>query len=247
MFIYEDLPKSMSAESYNSIRTSIKYSSIDKNIKTIVVTSSIPGEGKSTVAGNIAMSLSRNGSRVLLIDCDLRKPSLHRKFKFSNEKGLTDLLIDKCDLKEVIQSYNYKLFVITAGTIPTNPSEIIGSKTMEDFIKSIYINYDYIILDTPPLLAVTDSQLLAGKSDATLFVVRSGKTKEKFILKAYKELTKVRANIIGSILNGYESKAVVEYHSYYEKGNQRLKRKNKNKNKKKIEVESSDNNYLFKG
>lgn len=221
MFIYNDLPKSISAESYNSIRTSIKYSSIDKNIKTIVVTSSIPGEGKSTVVGNIAMSLSRNGSRVLLIDCDLRKPTLHRKFNFSNEKGLTDLLIDKCDLGEVVQSYNHKLFVITAGTIPTNPSEIIGSKTMEDFIKSIYINYDYIILDTPPLLAVTDAQLLAGKSDATVIVIRYGKTKEKLILKAYNELTKVRANVIGSILNAYESKGTVEYHSYYEKPNKK--------------------------
>ncbi|MEG1311467.1 MAG: CpsD/CapB family tyrosine-protein kinase [Romboutsia sp.] len=218
MFIYDKLPKSISAEAYNSIRTSIKYSSIDKPIKTIVVTSSVPGEGKSTVAGNIAISLSKNGSRVLIIDCDLRRPTLHRKFKISNQKGLTDYLIDKCDIEKVTQSYSSKLFIITAGSIPTNPSEIIGSKTMELFIEDIYINYDYIILDTPPLLAVTDAQLLAGKNDATLLVVRYGKTKEKLIMKAYKELTKVKANVIGSILNGYETKGIGEYYNYYDKG-----------------------------
>lgn len=215
MFIYEKLPKSISAESYNSIRTSIKYASIDKVIKTIVVTSSAPGEGKSTVAGNLAMSLSRDGSRVLIIDCDLRKPTLHRKFGFSNTKGLTDCLIDKCSEKEAVQSYGGNLFVITSGTIPPNPAEILGSNTMESFIKGINVNYDYIILDTPPLLAVTDAQLLAGKCDATLLVVRYGQTKEKVITRAYKELVKVKANVIGSILNGDDTKGHGKYYNYY--------------------------------
>lgn len=215
MFIYDKMPKSISAESYNSIRTSIKYSSIDKPIKTIVVTSSIPGEGKSTVAGNLAICLSKNGNRVLIIDCDLRKPTLHRKFKVSNENGLTDCLIDKCAIGSVVQKYSGSLFIVTSGTIPPNPAEIIGSKTMEEFIKSVYINFDYIILDTPPLLAVTDAQLLAGKSDATILVSRYGKTKEKLIVKAYKELEKVKANVIGSILNGYEEKGLGNYYNYY--------------------------------
>lgn len=218
MFIYDKLPKSISVEAYNSIRTSIKYASIDKPIKTIVVTSSIPDEGKSTVAGNLGMCLSRSGSRVLLIDCDLRKPTMHRKFKFSNVIGLTDCLINKCEIEDAIQSYNGNLFVITSGTIPPNPSEIIGSRTMEEFIKRVYINYDYIILDTPPLLAVTDAQLLAGKSDATILVVRSGKVKEKLVDKAYKELIKVKANVIGSILNGEDANLKEKYHNYYHEG-----------------------------
>lgn len=224
MFIYDDLPKSISVEAYNSIRTSIKYASIDKPIKTIVVTSSIPGEGKSTVVGNLGICLSRNGSRVLIIDCDLRKPTLHKKFNFSNVIGLTDCLINKCEIKEVIQSYNGRLFVITAGTIPPNPSEIIGSRTMEEFIKKIYINYDYIILDTPPLLAVTDAQLLAGKSDATILVVRSSKVKERLVIKGYKELTKVKANVIGSILNGEDANLKEKYYNYYHEG-KRVKKK----------------------
>lgn len=215
MFIYDKLPKSISVEAYNSIRTSIKYASIDKKVKTIVITSSVPGEGKSTVVGNIGMSLAKDGSRVLIIDCDLRKPTIHRKFKISNEKGLTDCLINRNTLKEVVQQYSDRLFIITAGTIPPNPSEIVGSKTMEAFINELSINYDYIVLDTPPLLAVTDAQLLAAKSDATLFVVRYGKTKEKLILKGYKELTKVKANVIGSILNVVESGERGAYYKYY--------------------------------
>ena len=103
MFIVNKMPQSLSAESYRSIRTSIKYSSVDNPIKTIVITSSNSSEGKSTVAGNLAFSLSQNGSRTLLIDCDLRKPSVHKKFLIPNDKGLTDVLFDKQDLKEVIK------------------------------------------------------------------------------------------------------------------------------------------------
>lgn len=215
MFIYDKLPKSISVEAYNSIRTSIKYAAIDKPIKTIVVTSSVPGEGKSTIVGNIAMCLAKDGSRVLIIDCDLRKPTLHRKFKISNEKGLTDCLINKNTLKEVVQQYSDRMFIITAGTIPPNPSEIVGSKTMELFLKELSINYDYIVLDTPPLLAVTDAQLLASKCDATLFVIRAGKTKEKIIGKGYKELTNVNANVIGSILNSVDGSDRGNYYKYY--------------------------------
>ena len=131
MFIVNKMPQSLSAESYRSIRTSIKYSSVDNPIKTIVITSSNSSEGKSTVAGNLAFSLSQNGSRTLLIDCDLRKPSVHKKFLIPNDKGLTDVLFDKQDLKEVIKKIENNLYVLPFGTIPTNPAEILGYKTME--------------------------------------------------------------------------------------------------------------------
>lgn len=218
MFIYDQMPKSVSAESYNAIRTSIKYASIDKPVKTIVITSAVPGEGKSTIAGNLAISLGKNGNRVLLIDCDLRKPMVHRKFRFSNEKGLTDCLINKYEVKNVIQQYNENVYIITSGQTPPNPSEIMGSQTIQNFINELSINYDYIILDTPPILAVTDTLLLAGKSDATILVTRYGKTKEKLIIRAYKELTKVKANVIGSILNVYDKKDMKEYYKYYGEG-----------------------------
>lgn len=217
MFIYNKMPHSISAESYKSIRTSLKYSSVDKTIKTIVITSSIPGEGKSTIAGNLALCLSESGNKVLIIDCDLRRPSLHKKFRISNLKGITDCLIDKDNLKESIQEFTSDLSVISSGTIPPNPAEILGSKTFERFLKNIGSIYDYIILDTPPLLAVTDASILAGKADATIIVVKYGKTREKDINLAYKELKKVNANVVGSILNSCDMKRTDSYYKYYPK------------------------------
>ncbi|WP_346868680.1 CpsD/CapB family tyrosine-protein kinase [Clostridium sp. UBA5119] len=217
MFIYNKMPHSISAESYKSIRTSLKYSSVDKTIKTIVITSSVPGEGKSTIAGNLALCLSESGNKVLIIDCDLRRPSLHKKFRLSNLKGITDCLIDKDNLKESIQEFTSDLSVISSGTIPPNPAEILGSKTFERFLKNIGSIYDYIILDTPPLLAVTDASILAGKADATIIVVKYGKTREKDINLAYKELKKVNANVVGSILNSCDMKRTDSYYKYYPK------------------------------
>ena len=215
MFITSKMPKSISAEAYRSLRTSIKFSSVDKPIKTIVVTSSIPGEGKSTISGNLAITLSQSGARVLLIDCDLRKPSIHKKFREVNDLGLTDILVDKCSLKDVIKKIDEYLFMITAGTIPPNPSEIVGSNSMEDLIKELSLSFDYIVMDTPPVIPVTDPLLLAAKSDATIIVVRARKTKEKIIRQAYDELIKVNSNIIGSILNDSETKTNNSYYEYY--------------------------------
>ena len=215
MFITSKMPKSISAEAYRSLRTSIKFSSVDKPIKTIVVTSSIPGEGKSTISGNLAITLSQSGARVLLIDCDLRKPSIHKKFRVVNDLGLTDILVDKCSLKDVIKKIDEYLFMITAGTIPPNPSEIVGSNSMEDLIKELSLSFDYIVMDTPPVIPVTDPLLLAAKSDATIIVVRARKTKEKIIRQAYDELIKVNSNIIGSILNDSETKTNNSYYEYY--------------------------------
>ncbi len=237
MFIYNKMPHSISAESYKSIRTSLKYSSVDKTIKTIVITSSVPGEGKSTIAGNLALCLSESGNKVLIIDCDLRRPSLHKKFRLSNLKGITDCLIDKDNLKESIQEFTSDLSVISSGTIPPNPAEILGSKTFERFLKNIGSIYEYIILDTPPLLAVTDASILAGKADATIIVVKYGKTREKDINLAYKELKKVNANVVGSILNSCDMKRTDSYYKYYPKEKKSfLSKKSRKKNYEKYKT-----------
>ena len=215
MFIVEMMPRSISAEAYRSIRTSIQYSSIDKKIKTLVVTSSLASEGKSTVSGNLAYVLSENNNKVLLIDCDLRKPSLHKKFQVSNEKGITDLLINKCTFNEAVKIMSKSVHLITAGTIPPNPAEIVGSKALKDFIDKIAKDYDYVVIDTPPVLAVTDAQLLAAKCDGTVLVVRAKRTKGRFIKAAYNELGKVRANLIGSILNDSDMKQKYGYYKHY--------------------------------
>ena len=204
MFIVDKLPKSITAESYRSLRTNIQYSSIDKQVKTLVVTSSNAGEGKSTVAGNLAYTFFQSGKRVLIIDCDLRKPSLHRKFNVSNEVGLRDVLVGTSELNKVMKKIDDNLYLLTTGTLPPNPAEIIGSNTMENFLDECKINFDYIILDTPPILPVTDSKLLAIKADATVLVVRSEISKLKHVSQAFKELGKVNANVIGTILNDVE-------------------------------------------
>lgn len=201
MFVTKKIPRSLSAEAYRSLRTSIKFSLIDKPIKTIVVTSSLAGEGKSTVVVNLAYSLSQDGARVLVIDCDLRKPSIHENFLLANEKGLTDVLFGKSDLKGVTKKIEDSLFLITAGTILPNPAEILGSKEMENLIKELKINFDYIIIDTPPILPVSDTLLLVSKADATLIVVKARKTKEKMVKESYERLIEAKANVIGTVLN----------------------------------------------
>ena len=217
MFIVDKLPKSITAESYRSLRTNIQYSSIDKQVKTLVVTSSNAGEGKSTVAGNLAYTFFQSGKRVLIIDCDLRKPSLHRKFNVSNEVGLTDVLVGTSELNKVMKKIDDNLYLLTTGTLPPNPAEIIGSNTMENFLDECKINFDYIILDTPPILPVTDSKLLAIKADATVLVVRSEISKSKHVSQAFKELEKVNANVIGTILNDVEMRSEKLYYDYSNK------------------------------
>lgn len=201
MLVTKKIPRSLSAEAYRSLRTSIKFSLIDKPIKTIVVTSSLAGEGKSTVVVNLAYSLSQDGARVLVIDCDLRKPSIHENFLLANEKGLIDVLFGKSDLKGVTKKIEDSLFLITAGTILPNPAEILGSKEMENLIKELKINFDYIIIDTPPILPVSDTLLLVSKADATLIVVKARKTKEKMVKESYERLIEAKANVIGTVLN----------------------------------------------
>lgn len=216
MFITKEKPKSLSAEAYRSLRTSIKFSSVDKPIKTIVITSALIGEGKSTVAGNLAYTLNQDGAKVLVIDCDLRKPSMHCNFSVSNEEGLTDVLAGSSDLKSVIKKIEGSLFLITAGTTSPNPAEILGSKAMEDLIKELYVDFDYIILDTPSVLPISDTLLLAAKADATLIVVKAKKTKEKMVKESYVQLVDVGANVIGTVLNESDKSLNNKYCDYYQ-------------------------------
>lgn len=215
MFIVEKEPKSMAAESYRTLRTNIQYSSFDKEYRVIAVTSSEPEEGKSTIAGNLALCMAKEDKKVMLIDCDLRKPSLHKKFKTSNLLGLSDVIIGKADLDSVIHRYNKNLFLLTVGKIPPNPSEMLSSKAMSYLLEYLKDNFDYIILDTPPLKVVTDSQILSAKVDGTILVVRAEKTKRESVKNAVDLLKNVNANIIGMVLNGIDVSRN-KYYYYYQ-------------------------------
>ena len=217
MFILEKDPKSIAAESYRTLRTNIQYSSFDKEYKVIMVTSSEPGEGKSITSGNLALSFAQDGKKVLLVDCDLRKPSIHKKFKISNLIGLSDVLIGKEDLKAALHRYNENLVILTSGKIPPNPSEMLSSKAMSNLLEELKKIFDYIILDTPPVQAVTDSQILSTKADGTILVIRAEKTKKDSVQNAIGLLKKVNANIIGTVLNGIESSRNKYYYYYGDK------------------------------
>ena len=218
MFIVEKEPKSIAAESYRTLRTNIQYSSFfDKEYKVIVITSSEPGEGKSTTAGNLALCMAQGDKKVILIDCDLRKPSLHKKFKVSNLVGLSDVIIGKENLLSAIHRYNKNLVLLTSGKIPPNPSEMLSSKAMESLLEELKGAFDYIILDTPPVQAVTDSQILSTKADGTILVVRAERTKKDSVNNAINLLKKVNANIIGTVLNGINVSRNKYYYYYGEK------------------------------
>ncbi|GKX67444.1 CpsD/CapB family tyrosine-protein kinase [Inconstantimicrobium mannanitabidum] len=201
MFIIERKPKSISAESFRELRTNIQYSSYDKEMRTILVTSSEPGEGKSTISGNLALSFAQADKKVILIDCDLRKPSLHQKFHISNLAGLSDVLVGQANLEETIVEYADNLHILTSGKIPPNPAEMLDSKLMEILLNEIKEHYDIVILDSSPLLAVTDAQVLSRKVDGTIVVVKAEHTKRQSVLRAKSLLDMVGATIIGTVIN----------------------------------------------
>ena len=161
MFIVQKNPKSIAAEAYRSLKTNIQYSSFDKEYKTIVITSSNPGEGKSTTSGNLALTLAEGESRVLLVDCDMRKPSMHKNFRVTNTYGIADILLQRKKVMDVAHMYNKNLSIITAGKVPPNPAEMLGSKAMSAFLEEMKDHFDYIILDTPPVQVVADAQILS--------------------------------------------------------------------------------------
>ncbi|MDS0526661.1 CpsD/CapB family tyrosine-protein kinase [Clostridium sp. SHJSY1] len=218
MFIVEKKPKSITAESYRTLRTNIQYSSFDEEIRTIVVTSSEPGEGKSTTAGNLALSFAQTEKNTIIIDCDLRKPALHKQFRISNLVGLSDVLIGKEKINSAVHEYNNHLSVLTSGKLPPNPAEMLGSKAMSKLLKELKDYYDIIILDSAPLHAVTDAQILSTKADGTILVVRAERTKRDTVIQAKSLLDKVGANILGIVLNGIENTRKKYYYYYGNEG-----------------------------
>ncbi len=201
----KDTPFSVS-EAYKSARTNIMFSLKDvKGGKSIIVTSGGPGEGKSTSCINLAISFAQMGSRVVLVDADMRKPKIHRYFKCKNKEGLSNVLGGFCELDSTI-SHNKEngIDIITAGHIPPNPAELIASHEMDEVIAELTKRYDYVFIDTPPINVVTDASLLAKKTVGVILVVRYYITNRDDIEKSIKSLNFAGARIAGLLFNGVE-------------------------------------------
>ncbi|MBW9145241.1 CpsD/CapB family tyrosine-protein kinase [Clostridium sp. CM027] len=197
------------AEAYRTLRTNIQFSSFDKKIKTLLVTSSGPGEGKTTTASNLAIVMAQGGSKTLLIDCDQRKPNVHMVFGCSNAEGLSNILVDEneVDINKCIQKTEItNLYILASGTKLPNPAELLGSAKMKNLIEELKEIYDFIILDTPPIILVTDAQILAQYTDGCLLVISSGEAERDSVIKSKGLLEKVNAKILGVVINKLDLK-----------------------------------------
>ncbi|RJP80383.1 MAG: polysaccharide biosynthesis tyrosine autokinase [Candidatus Zixiibacteriota bacterium] len=207
-------PKSPVSEAYRSLRTNILFANLDRQAKTLVVSSSATKEGKSTTVANLAITMAQMGSRVLIVDADLRRPTMHTLFKIERQIGLSNALLGNYTLDEVIKPTGIEnLDIITAGDIPPNPSELLSSNAMRKTLALLQQRYDMILLDSPPVIAVTDAAVLSTRTDAVLLVVSSGYVTRKEVDRAIQLLGNVRANLIGVLLNGLDVKRI--YGSYY--------------------------------
>ena len=195
-------PKSPISEAYRGIRTSIEFANIDKEIKTITVTSAKQGEGKTTVISNLAVSFANLDKKVLILEGDLRNPSIHRTFGISNINGVTDILVNNKSFADCVHCTEIKnLHVLTGGAIPPNPSEMLASKRMKIFLDSIKEYYDYIFIDAPPIGMVTDAGVISTYVDGCIFVVGANEADIEHAKLAKEKLESVGANILGTILN----------------------------------------------
>lgn len=232
-------PKSPVAEAYRSLRTGVQFASMEDQSRVILFTSSTPQEGKSTTSVNTAVVFAQNGSKTLLIDCDLRRPILHSVFGLSKEPGLVNCLVGSISTDEAIYSTGIpNLDVLTSGSIPPNPSELLGSRRMRDVLEELRERYDTIIIDSPPTAAVTDAVILATLSDMTIIVVRAHKTKLEFLQKTRDALERVFVTPLGVVLNDFDVSqsygSTYKYYRYYkyygyygqskETGNRRMRR-----------------------
>jgi capsular exopolysaccharide synthesis family protein len=212
-------PRSPITEAFRSIRTSLEFYSVDEPLKILVVTSPGPEDGKTTIGTNLAVILSKSNKRVLLLDADMRRPSVHHHFGLSNRIGLSDLIRGRYKAEDIIQNVEMikNLSVITSGSLPPNPAELLASQRMTEIIKELRDQFDIIVVDTPPAI-VTDAQILATKSDGVIYVLKAGKIRSLAAQKPLEEFSRVGAQVIGVVMNRIPRKQAYYYggFTYYD-------------------------------
>jgi capsular exopolysaccharide synthesis family protein len=204
------------AEAIRGVRTNVLFSSADEGVRMIVVTSAGPGEGKSMFSSNLSVSLAQAGQRVLHIDADMRRPRVHEIFELSHEPGLSNLLVGDCKPSEAVRMTSVQnLCVLPAGMIPPNPAELLGSKRCTEYFATLSEHFDWVIIDSPPVLAVSDASILANSATGVLFVVGADQTSRRTAKAAVDQLHSVQAHIIGAVLNRVDLQRNAYYYSTY--------------------------------
>lgn len=214
--ITESNPLSPVSESYRILKTNIQFLLEEESHQILAVTSAHPGEGKTTTIINLSITFAAEGKRVLLIDGDLRRSSIHHVFRLNNELGLSSVLSKRNDISEVIQSTSISnLDIIPSGPAPNRPSELLGSQELDELLKQMKNHYDLILIDSPPVLVVSDAQIIVSRSDGVIMVVRAGKTRSQDALKVKAYLKHIKANLLGVVLNDVKHKSQRQFYNYY--------------------------------
>ena len=211
-------PKSIISEQYRTLRTNLEFAQVGNQVKSIAITSSMPMEGKSTTSANLAYTMAQTGRNVLVVDSDLRKPTVHRTFKLNNELGLTTLLANpELKFNQVVQkSKELGLYFLPSGPMPPNPAELIGSPQMARLMQELSDNFDMVIYDTPPVNSVTDAQIIASRVDGVILVARQNFARKELVREAKQALENVKANILGFVINNvpFEEGKGYGYYAY---------------------------------
>jgi protein-tyrosine kinase len=220
-------PKSPAAEAYRTLRTNLGFTFIDSPCRSILFTSTNPQDGKSTTLSNIAVTMAQAGNRVIAVDCDLRKPMLHKIFELENLRGLTNTMMQQLSLEEAVhKNVIDKLDILTSGPIPPNPAEMLASGRSKALWAKLAETYDYVLIDSPPVLAVADASILATQVDGVILVIRSAQTRIDLAKEAKDQLLKANANIIGTVLNQLNMQSKdYQYYYYYSHEGQSNKKK----------------------
>lgn len=208
-------PKSAAAEAFRTLRTNLQFSSLDHPSRTLLITSSGPGEGKTTVAANLGVAFAQAGKTVIVVGADMRKPTLHTVFGLDNRVGLSNVLTGHVKLENALRkTRQHGLLILPSGPIPPNPAELLGTQRMRDLIQELTHYADMVIFDAPPVLAVTDAGVLAQMVDGTLFVVSLGTTPREMAQSAVEQLQQVGARVLGAVANRLENGTGYYYYYY---------------------------------